>query len=726
MLHSKSSVALIVIAAVLTELTAARLFWFAESGIRNDVKHRAESELHIKKLEIQKVMTTVETALENSAWMIEHYLNEPDSVFAVMRRITAGNSKIVGTGTTFISGYYPQYGHWCELYVTQLDEGTFVERQLGNETHDYFQKDWYQKAMKAENGYWSEPYYDEAGAGMMLCSYFIKIHDRSGKTVALLGADLSLDWLTQLINNEHLYPSSFNVMISREGNFVACPAESLVVKHNIREFAFKTLDTTDDYINNSMLSGQSGEATIFDEKGEKRYVFFAPVEGSTGWSMAVVCSDREIFHELRQMLLRLSLLLLAGLVLMVFIIVRSIRNARAMAQAEKQKTSLESELRIASGIQMALLPKIFPPFPDRNDVEIHAVLEPAKEVGGDLYDFYIRDEKLIFCIGDVSGKGVPASLVMAITRTLFRNISAHESQPQRIITAINNTVDEDNLNNIFVTFFAGVLDLPTGHLVYCNAGHNPPLLIGDTIRELPVEPNLPIGAISDWKYTLQEIDIEPQTTIFLYTDGVNEAMDANRHQFGKKRMYATIEGTIAPKAVIDKTIAAVHGFVGDALQSDDLTMLAVCYTKQKQTVQLSRSLALTNNVEEVSDLADFVVGVCKSLKFGPKTIQRVRLAVEEAVVNVMNYAYPPGTEGAIYIEATANAERLKFTITDSGMAFDPTTHAEVDIDAPGDERPIGGLGIHLVRKMMDSINYNRINGKNILTLRKKLNNDNIQ
>jgi len=231
---------------------------------------------------------------------------------------------------------------------------------------------------------------------------------------------------------------------------------------------------------------------------------------------------------------------------------------------------------------MSMLPKTFPPYPERKDIDIYGSLTPAKGVGGDLFDFHIRDEKLFFCIGDVSGKGVPASLYMAVTRSLFRNVSSHESDPERIVAALNKAQSEGNDTNMFVTIFVGVLDLATGQLHYCNAGHDAPLLVGRDVAALPCDPNLPIGVIADFKFSRQQLVLDTGTTIFLFTDGLNEAENAQHQQFGDNRIWQLAKKQLAannhqPQQLIETMTQAVHQFVGDAEQSDDLTMLAIQY-----------------------------------------------------------------------------------------------------------------------------------------------------
>ena len=412
-----------------------------------------------------------------------------------------------------------------------------------------------------------------------------------------------------------------------------------------------------------------------------------------------------------------------------------------LEETTAQKAAIESDLRIASDIQMGMLPEKFPTRSDRDDVLLYASLTPAKEVGGDLFDFYFRDEKLFFCIGDVSGKGVPASLFMAVTRSTFRTVSAHESMPDRIVTIMNKTIADMNKNHMFVTLFVGVLDLPTGRLRYCNAGHDAPLLVGAGIGELPCDSNIPVGFMPTWKYSLQEAHIFTGTTIFLFTDGLTEAMDANNAQFQMERIKEVLAGylgyssfsrlgtnvtspndqtTKRPNDLIEAMTDAVHQFVGDAEQSDDLTMMAIQYIKQQSDVLMRKSIVLPNDVQEVPRLNAFVEEVCQAVGFDDIVTMKVNVAVEEAVVNVMKYAYPPGHRGDVTIEAASNDVRLKFTIIDSGMPFDPTVQAEVDTTLSAKERKVGGLGIHIIRQNMDSMNYERMNNLNVLTLRKNI------
>ena len=381
---------------------------------------------------------------------------------------------------------------------------------------------------------------------------------------------------------------------------------------------------------------------------------------------------------------------------------------------------MENELHIASEIQMAMIPKTFPPFPERKDLDLAASIIPAKEVGGDLYDFFIRDEKLFFCIGDVSGKGIPASLVMAVTRSLFRAMSAHDDSPAKIVSSMNNSMSETNESSMFVTFFCGVLDLSAGKLRYCNAGHNPPMILTDAIRMLPVESNLPLGILKGMNYIEQETSFLYDDALFLYTDGLSEAENSSQEQFGEARIKTALHGRKRSIDHLENIKQQVSLFVGEAPQSDDLTMLFIHYLPKEETLLQERHLVLHNDIQQIPQLADFVETIAQEKHLSQSLAMGINLALEEAVSNVILYAYPKETDGLVDVEAILRKDSLEFIIVDSGVPFNPTAAPDVDTTLPAEERSIGGLGIHLVRELMDSVSYERKDEKNYLIMIKKL------
>ncbi|TWI73062.1 sigma-B regulation protein RsbU (phosphoserine phosphatase) [Desulfobotulus alkaliphilus] len=257
-------------------------------------------------------------------------------------------------------------------------------------------------------------------------------------------------------------------------------------------------------------------------------------------------------------------------------------NIRCLMETTAANERMEGELSVAREIQLGLLPKTFPPFPNHSEFDLYASLEPAREVGGDLYDFFFMDEKhFCFAVGDVSGKGVPASLFMAISRTLLRSAAAREKDPARIMSTMNNDLASSNPNSMFVTLFIGVLDLDTGLLVYANGGHNPPVKISSgklpefmTGRSGPL-----VGAMEDMPYQTLEIQLEPDDTLFVYTDGVTEAMDTEQALYSDPRLVRTLSGTHgkSPREIIELIEKDVAAHVGRAEPSDDITMLCLRY-----------------------------------------------------------------------------------------------------------------------------------------------------
>ena len=708
---------LVIVAALTLEATSMIQYFFTQRELRKEAALRADSQMKSAANQITDIINQIETAVNNNVLIAQWCLDYPDSLPSLSRRIIENNPVIVGSTVAYLPGYDRRRPLFSP-YVFRDGDG-FVLRSLAASEYDYPSQEWFTKPLELDGGYWSEPYIDEGGGDIMMVTYSVPVKDRHGVTAAVLTADISLDWLRELIRGIQFYPNATNILISREGRFRVSPGgEELLLTD-----AAKSLSQLDDSIsllqvNRQMRSGQSGNMQV-KIQGQKTYLYFSPVE-RTGWSMCIVVPESDIFGAQKRIGLLVMILMLLGLALIAVILRSFAKNLFANRKLNAANERMEGELHVARNIQMSMVPKTFPPFPQRHDLDMAAAIVPAKEVGGDLYDFYIRDEKLFFCIGDVSGKGVPASLVMAVIRTTFRTVSAHESDPQVIVSKMNSILADMNENNMFATFFCGVLDLADGHLAYCNAGHNPPLILTDAIRELPVVPNLPLGVVSGMDYKGQETDLRYDDALFLYTDGLNEAENAEHEQFGMGRVEEALHGRKESRAHLENIQRKVEAFVGEAPQSDDLTLLFIHFLAKKGGTGVNRRLVLTNDIREISRLEDFIGGIAEEKQLDSRTTLNLNLALEEAVTNVINYAYPPGTEGTVEVRATVGDHSLQFTLCDEGKPFDPTAAPEVDTTQGVAQRKIGGLGIHLVRMIMDTVRYEWKNGKNILTMTKNI------
>ena len=730
---------------------------------------------------ISNIFTNIEVAVNNNKAVVEDNFGDGAKLYDAQKHLLSLNPNILGAAVAYNPDSKRMRGRKSAAFAYRdgRDSASISTKQLNNKKYNYLNKEWFIKAREEGEGSWSEPYLDAGGSNIPTITYSLPLVDKNNEVYAIMTADVGMGWINDLalktddtlwdIIEDGTQVTSF--MATAQGTIIA-HSDSTMVLSNLEDYLKKLTKPGDSDLYGRIQQKNSSIKMFFDKQDRMQIILFKHMK-STGWMMGLIVPAADIIEPANYFIITFGVIMLIGIIIVGLVcsmtirrvtkplrqfadsadeiskgnfaaelpkiktkdemfrlrnsfetmqlsLVRQIEETRAV-NAEKGR--MEGELQTARSIQMSMLPKTFPPYPDRDDIDIFGQLTPAKEVGGDLFDFYIRDEKLFFCIGDVSGKGVPASLVMAVTRSLFRTVSARESQPARIMTTINESIAEDNDSDMFITLFIGALDLPTGRLRYCNAGHNAPLLIGTmNTGTLPCDPNVPVGIEPKWRFSAQESVIDPQTVIFLYTDGLTEAENIFYDQFQEERIIETIRlSEHKPQQLIQSMTEAVHQFTDQAEQNDDQTMLAIQYTKeQDNNGRLCRTITLSNNIDEVPQLATFVDEICEAIGIDMSTAMSLNLAMEEAVVNVMDYAYPAGTKGNINIEAKANDQRLKFVITDWGTPFDPTEKSEVDTTMSAEERPIGGLGIHLVRQIMDSINYERTDGKNVLTLRKKL------
>ncbi len=773
-LSVRVSLWVVLFAAIIFIVALGFLFYQSRETVRQEAISRATQILDKTSLNVESILNRVEVASNMTAWLVQRHPNQTDSMFVYSRGMLQNNPDFYNCSIAFEPYFFKDKGRYFSAYTKHVGD-SLRTIQGGSDNYQYFFMDWYLLPSLLDKPCWTEPYFDldvATNTSEMVTSYCQAIKDNEGRMIGAINTSLSINWLSQTISAIKPYPNSYSIMIGRGGTYFVHPDSTKTTRQTIFTQAMEQPDTALVALGHAMQRGEEGMKHM-NFNGADSYVFYKPL-GQTGCSMAIVCPEKDIFGGFDRLRRAVMAIVIVGLLLMLYMFIRIItselqplrrlaKGAETIAsgnfdaqlpdlqrideigqlshsfsdmqqslvkyieelkETTAKKASIESDLRIASSIQMGMLPEKFPTKADRDDVQIYASLTPAKDVGGDLFDFYFRDEKLFFCIGDVSGKGVPASLFMAVTRAVFRTVSAHESMPDRIIIAMNKTMAGMNKTHMFVTLFVGVLDLPTGRLHYSNAGHDAPLLVGDGVGELPCDANIPVGFMPKWKYTLQEAQIFTGTTIFLFTDGLTEAMDVDNAQFQMERindvaLKALSQQQQEPKQLIDQMTDAVHKFVGDAEQSDDLTMMAIQYIKQQSAVSMRKSIILRNDRQEVPKLNAFVDEVCESVGFDEATTIKVRLAIEEAVVNVIDYAYPPGKKGDVTIEAASNEMRLKFTIIDSGKPFDPTVQTAVDSLLPANERH-GGQGIHIIRQNMDSINYERLDKFNVLTLRKKI------
>ena len=706
--HSNTSLTVIISAVLLLELMMGFMFYSAQAFIQRTMERMVGVEMNAIYLCIRNKLANVEVTIDNMSWVVGESLDEPSWMFQLSKEMLMHNPSFWGSGVAFTPHFYSGRAKFFEPYAVRRGD-SILTMQVGRSGIDHTKKEYYRIPVEEGRSHWSEPYVDSVGAMSVVTTYSTPIRDTQNHIVGVTFADITTNWLEDVLNEEKVYASTQRLLVTGHYNRLAGKETPVL------EEVLKLLKEDNDLSDYFMLESKDGV---------KHHVFYTPVGGKTNWVLINILDDNEVFGRLRFMRMMMLLPLVLGLFFAGIIVWRTSHNLKHLRQVNAEKERIDSELQVASQIQQNMLPQGDVHF---ENLEIEGFLKPAREVGGDVYDYFFRDEKLFFCIGDVSGKGAPSAMLMTVVHALFRLSSAHESNPARIMQIINEVACQNGESNMFVTLFIGVLDMPTGHLRYCDAGHDAPFVLPDTasstaIAQLPVNPHLPVGVFDDTKYVAQEIDLQEACLIFLYTDGLTEARNAAHKLFGLKRVESVLNDCIGstPENTLDTIVQSVDDFVKDAEQSDDLTMLAVRYIPHRFESILTETLVIKNEVHEVKRLSEFLKSVSQQLDVSTSVANKLRLAVEEAVVNVIDYAYPVGTEGDITIRVLSDGKTVRTQIVDKGQVFDPTAMQRADTTLSAEERNIGGLGILLVREQMDSINYERTDGKNVLTLIKKI------
>ena len=763
---TRISLYVILLTAALFLTASVTVYKINYDSVRREAVTNAFSQLRALNLEMENVLSSVASAINNMVPRTEIMAveNRDTSDFLLLLKDILRNTPQLKDIAITLEPYY--YRHQKQFTAYSINEGdTIKSMMLTDPLYTYPYYDWYVIPKCTDSTYWTDPYIDRVWGHLSMCSYTAPLHDGDGKFIGVICASIETQWLTSKIDNIRLYDHSYNFIIGKAAGYIVHPDNSLIINETIFSYALQTGNTALTEAGRRMIAGETGMSEL-SINGSPGIIFFTSVP-SNNWSIAAICPESDIFAGAYRTLLIMLVIALLSIIIMAVTVSLTVRKATAplatlAASADRiaegdfnsamphfhgedeigrlcrsfssMQQSLSSymdrlqrttaALSIAREIQMGMVPKTFPPYPERDDIDIYAVLYPAKEIGGDLYDFFIKDGHLFFAIGDVSGKGVPASLLMAVTRSHFRSVASALKDPVRIIESMNRALADTNEANMFVTIFCGILDLSSGALAYSNAGHNPPLLLsssGEVTRMTP-DPNLPIGLFKDFGYTGDGITLKAGTTLLLYTDGLTEAENPDSRLYGEQRLTETLEAMKGKSAqdIVLGIYTDAQDHVQSAVQSDDMTIMAIQY-RGTDTVSGPdrRILTLSNKVSELEKLTLFIDDVCESAGVDSATAMSINLAMEEAVSNIIFYAYPGGeTEHTITVRYARKDHELHFDIYDRGVPFDPTARAEADVSLSAEERKIGGLGIFLVKQIMDRVEYERRGDENILKLTK--------
>lgn len=630
-LSTRLSLWTVVFAALVFNLSLMLVAIRSRDTIRQEAVKTANQVLDNTVLRTNYILEDVESLADNLEWLIYKDIDNPDAMLELSRNIVLNNTFLNGCSISFEPDFYPQKGKYFSAYSN--NNGRYVyTMQEGSDDYQYFYLNWYMLPKLLMQPCWTEPYTDQEEGDeatmdlAMNVSYCKPLTAADGSFIGVVSLDISLKWLSETISSVKPYPNSYAFLVGRGGTYLVHPdPEKLFYQTIFTESLVNRISPEQMQLGHDMLAWKEGMSN-FNINGKSSYITYKPLM-TTGWSLAIVCPESDIFggyNRLRNVLLASMIL---GLTLMFLVmnylirrqlapLSRLAKSAEVMASgnldadiphmerkdevgtlnrafrymqvslrdyidklttATAKRERIEGELQIARDIQMGMVPRNFPAFPGRTDIDLFASMSPAKEVGGDLYDYFIKEDKLYFCIADVSGKGVPASLFMAVVRNLFRVVASEGEVPEEIARRINDTVSEDNEQLMFITMFIGMADLGTGKLSFCNCGHNPPVLLGGKPGFMECEPNVPLGIAPGFVFKGQSIKDFRGTPILLYTDGLNEAENSAHEELGNDRLIQSLSENPYKdaQATIDTLLDTVAAHVGDAEQSDDLTLLCI-------------------------------------------------------------------------------------------------------------------------------------------------------
>ncbi len=626
-LSVRVSLWVVMFAAVIFITALSFLFYQSREAVRQEAINRATQILDKTSLRIEGILNRVEVASNMTHWLVQRHPDKADSMFVYSRGMLLNNPDFYNCSIAFEPYYFEDKGRYFSAYTKHIGD-SIRTIQGGSDNYQYFFMDWYLMPTLLDRPCWTEPYMDIdvlTNTTEMVTSFCQAIKNRDGNVIGVINTGLSLNWLSHTISAVKPYPHSYSIMIGRGGTYFVHPDTTKITCQTIFTQTIEHPDTALTALGHSMQRGEEGMKRMI-LNGEECYVFYKPL-GKTGCSMAIVCPESDIFGGFDRLRRAVMGIVIVGLLLMlclfINIITRELSPLRRLAhEAETiasgqfdtqlpnfqrtdeigqlshsfgnmqqslvkyieelkdttaQKASIESELNVAHSIQMSMLPSVFP---NLEGLDMYASMTPAKEVGGDLYGYLLKDDNLYFCLGDVSGKGVPASLFMAQVTRLFRTLANQQIPPADICTQMNEALSGDeNPTNMFVTLFIGLVNLTTGHLSFCNAGHNPPVIGGGEHHGefLQMLPNFPIGVLSGLQFQGEEIDSIKGRPLFIYTDGLNEAENLKNEQFGDDRLLDILRNTHFETArqVIETLAVEIEHHRNGADPNDDLTMMCL-------------------------------------------------------------------------------------------------------------------------------------------------------
>lgn len=601
-----------------------------EQELENNARNLAMSLVH----RVETELAAVEKVTESLGRSLETGRYPEQELLSLIRTTVEKNPEIYGAGVAFEpNAFSAEYQLYAPYFYRKNGEISYSPLEVVYQYVPYLYWDWYQIPRELGKLEWSEPYFDEGAGNILMTTCSVPFYAGTGVTKQLKGivtADISLDSLTEIVSSVKILKTGYASLLSRNGMVLSHPSKDAIMNETFFSIAEARNDSSMRELGKKMVRGETGFILHESFLGVKSWMYYAPIR-STGWTLAVVFPEAELLENVTRLSMTMAAMGLAGILLLIAAVVyiassitkplRSLATAthdlasgnfdvelpalrsndevgrltrdfqlmkeslkeyiRNLTETTAAKERIQSELKVATDIQASLLPRLFPAFPDRPELDIYASMDPAKEVGGDFYDFFfIDDRNLCFLIADVSDKGVPAALYMMVAKTLLKSEGQRLGEPDQILSCVNNILASDNDTCMFATVFCAILDTVTGEVRFANAGHNPPLIMdAKGIRYLNPKSGFVLGPMPDSAYETERITLQPGDKLFLYTDGVTEASNHAQEVYGEPQLLKALQHA-AKEDLADLIYyirAEVARHANGAPQSDDITMVAITY-----------------------------------------------------------------------------------------------------------------------------------------------------
>lgn len=534
---SNRDIAIIIIAALLMTSAAIIQYLYMRESIISAATQSAKSDLSISCQQIETEVTGIEAAVNTMGYSVLQNVTMPEAMYDISLRIMKENPMIQSCVVAFNKGFYsPQKDSLFAPCLLRDNEN--YNRKL---VTDYLNEPWYDAPATYRKAQWCEPYVEMGGSGKILVTYSNPVTDHQGRLVAILAVNVPVDSLTKAVDGVEGYPNSHAVLTSKNGH---------------------RLVGTNENINQA-------DALVFSSE-----------IGKVGWKLTTVCPNEDIDNKTKTARIVVFAMQALALFLLLLIVMKSLLDIRRLYKTAKEKDRMGEELERASDVQEAMQSTETDSLPQNSQVETFAKVFNAREIGGDFLDCFIDSGRLFFCIGDVAGKGAPAALLMAMAKSAFRISAQHQESPAQIISEVNQLICKMNDGQTTIKMLGGIIDLASGNMQYCNAGmHSPIRLTAENNNELDVILNDRIGVHLDTVFDEQQAILDKNTTLFLYTDGLVEAENKWKEQWGAKRLNAQLSSVkrIKPESLLAHLEKVINDFTENTPLVDDITMLAIKY-----------------------------------------------------------------------------------------------------------------------------------------------------